>query len=163
MVVCNLALQFAHLGRQTVVVDAAGRRSTLHKRLACKRGPGLTEYLAGESSWEEVIQLTKYDSVDLIASGMRSPAGLKPLPASSMSGLLGLLRTIYDVVLVEGLPLSYGRGALALGRLAGDVLLVLRADTTDLGMLEAKLDLIEPMQIRLVGAVLNRAGAAAPS
>jgi tyrosine-protein kinase Etk/Wzc len=163
MVVCNLALQFAHMGRQTVVVDAAGRRSTLHKRLACRRGPGLTEYLAGEASWEEVIQLTKYDSVDLIASGARSPAGLKHLPASSMSGLLGVLRTIYDVVLVEGLPLSYGRGALALGRLAGDVLLVLRADTTDLNMLEARLDLIEPMQIRLVGAVLNRAGAAAPN
>jgi tyrosine-protein kinase Etk/Wzc len=133
LVVCNLALAFAHMGRQTVVVDAAGRRSTLHKRLDCKHGPGLTEYLAGEASWEEVIQLTKFDSVDLIARGARSPAGLKPLPASSMSGLLGLLRTIYDVVLVEGLPLSYGRDALALGRLAGDVLLVLRADATDLG------------------------------
>jgi capsular exopolysaccharide synthesis family protein len=157
LVVCNLALAFAHMGRQTVVVDAAGRRSTLHKRLDCKHGPGLTEYLAGEASWEEVIQLTKFDSVDLIARGARSPAGLKPLPASSMSGLLGLLRTIYDVVLVEGLPLSYGRDALALGRLAGDVLLVLRADATDLGMLEARLELIEPMPIRLVGAVLNRA------
>ena len=73
-----------------------------------------------------------------------------------MSGLLSLLRTVYDVVLVEGLPLSYGRGALALGRLAGNMLLVLRADATDLGALETKLDLIEPMQIRVVGAVLNR-------
>jgi hypothetical protein len=54
LVVCNLALAFAHMGRQTVVVDAAGRRSTLHKRLDCEHGPGLTEYLAGEASWEEV-------------------------------------------------------------------------------------------------------------
>jgi len=156
LVVCNLALAFAHMGRQTVVVDAAGRRSTLHSRLDCKRGPGLTDYLAGQASWEEVLQLTKYDSVDLVARGNRSAAGLKPIPSASMSGLLSLLRTIYDVVLIEGLPLSYGRGALALGRLAGNMLLVLRADATDLSTLETKLDLIEPMQIRVVGAVLNR-------
>lgn len=156
LVVCNLALAFAHLGRQTVVVDAAGRRSTLHDRLDCKRGPGLTDYLAGQATWEEILQLTKYDSVDLVARGSRSAAGLRPIPSASMSGLLSLLRTIYDVVLVEGLPLSYGQGALALGRLAGNMLLVLRADATDLSVLEAKLDLIEPMQIRVVGAVLNR-------
>jgi capsular exopolysaccharide synthesis family protein len=156
LVVCNLALAFAHLGKQTVLVDAAGRRSTLHERLDCSRGPGLTEYLAGEATWEEVLQFTKYDSVDLVARGTRSPVGLKPIPEASMSGLLSLLRTVYDVVLVEGLPLSYGHGALALGRLAGNMLLVLRADATDLGALETKLDLIEPMQIRVVGAVLNR-------
>jgi len=156
LVVCNLALAFAHLGRQTVVVDAAGRRSTLHARLECKRGPGLTDYLAGEASWEEILQLTRYDSLDLVARGNRSAAGLRPIPSASMSGLLSLLRTIYDVVLVEGLSLSYGQGALALGRLAGNMLLVLRSDATDLGLLETKLDLIEPMQIRVVGAVLNR-------
>jgi Mrp family chromosome partitioning ATPase/uncharacterized protein involved in exopolysaccharide biosynthesis len=157
LVVCNLALAFAHLGRQTVVVDAAGRRSTLHSRLDGKRGPGLTDYLAGQASWEEILQLTRYDSVDLIARGNRSAAGLRPIPSASMSGLLSLLSTIYDVVLIEGLPLSYGGGALALGRLAGNMLLVLRADATDLNTLETKLDVIEPMQIRVVGAVLNRA------
>jgi len=156
LVVCNMALAFAHQGRQTVLVDAAGRRSTLHARLDCQRGPGLTDYLAGQASWDEILQLTKYDAVDLVARGNRSAAGLKPIPSASMTGLLNVLRTIYDVVLVEGLPLSYGRGALALGRLAGNMLLVLRADATDLEMLESKLDLIEPMQIRVVGAVLNR-------
>ena len=72
-----------------------------------------------------------------------------------MSELLASLRSQYGVVIVDSPPLGAGVDAFSLGTMTGHILLVLRTGLTDREMAEAKLDVIDRLPIRIVGAVLN--------
>ncbi|UCF19815.1 MAG: polysaccharide biosynthesis tyrosine autokinase [Gemmatimonadota bacterium] len=151
----NLALAFADLGQRTLVIDGDVRRGCLHTRLGGFRKPGLIDYLAGRTSREQIIQSTGYASVDLIASGTRMQNAPELLQSANMSSLIARLRSDYDVILIDSPPLAAGVDPLVLATLTGNLLLVLRTGSTDRELLEAKLDMLAPLPIRLLGAVLN--------
>lgn len=151
----NLALAFADLGPRTLVVDADIRRGTVHKRFNGIRIPGLTDYLMGQATWRQIIQPAAVGSVDFIASGTRIQRGPELLQSDAMSSLVARLRAEYDVILIDCSPLAAGVDPLVLGTLTGNLLLVIRTGETDRALLEHKLDLLEPLPIRLLGAVVN--------
>jgi Mrp family chromosome partitioning ATPase len=72
-----------------------------------------------------------------------------------MQRLLTELGHRYDVIIVDSAPLGAGVDPLALGALTGNLLLVLRAGTSDRRMTEARLQVIDRLPVHLVGAVVN--------
>ncbi len=59
------------------------------------------------------------------------------------------------MIVVDCPPLAAGADALALGTLTGNLLLVVRPGSTDRELAAAKLDVVERLPIRILGAVLN--------
>ena len=153
-VTANLALFFANLGRRTIVVDADIRRGTLHHVLGTERTPGLTDHLRNGSEGP-LIRETGHENLWLLTSGSRMQDGPELLSSKAMRELVQRLRAEYDVVLVDSPPLGAGVDPFALGTLTGNMLLVLRTGTTDREMADAKLELLDRLPIRLLGAVLN--------
>jgi len=155
-VTSNLAISFAELGKRTVVVDADTRRGGLHRRLNAVRRPGLTDYLVHEEvSLEDVVQRSVYGAIDLIASGTRFRSGPELLQSAAMTALLARLRADYEVIIVDSPPLGAGIDPFVCGTATGNLLLVLRTGSSDRGLLEAKLESLDYLPIRLLGAVLN--------
>lgn len=151
----NLALGLAELGRRTLLIDGDIRRGDLHRLLDCPRKPGLTDYLLGNARPDEIIQSTAYPSLSLIASGTRIQEGPELLGSSAMAQLLNGLRPNYDAILVDTAPLGAGVDPFVLGTLTGNLLLVLRTGATDREMALAKLELLDRLPIRILGAILN--------
>lgn len=151
----NLALAFADLGHRTLVVDADIRRGAVHKLVQGVRRPGLTDYLAGHATWRDIIQRAGVGPIDFIASGTRVQRGPELLQSPAMSSLVARLRAEYQVILVDCSPLAAGIDPLVMGTLTGNLLLVVRTGETNRALLEHKLDLLEPLPIRLLGAVIN--------
>ncbi len=154
-VTANLALAFADLGRRTLTIDGDVRRGRIHQLLGGLRKPGLTDYLVGRVSLQQVVQPTGFRGLDRISSGTRRRAGPELLQSSAMAELMAEARSRYDVVLVDTPPIGVGADALALGTLTGNVVIVLRTGETNREMTEAKLDMLERLPIRLLGAILN--------
>lgn len=151
----NLALAFAESGHRTLLIDGDVRRGGLHKALGATRQPGLTDYLAGKASREEIVQSTQYPSVYFVASGTRMQTAPELLTSPAMSQFLMAARSSYGVVIVDTAPLAAGVDALALGTMSGSMLFVLRTGATDLGLTQAKLEVLDRLPVRLLGAVLN--------
>jgi len=154
-VAVNLGLAFAELGNRTLVIDGDVRRGRIHHLLGATRKPGLTDYLAGEASRERILQPTFSESLGCIGSGSRRQNGPELLQSSSMVSLLAELRPDYDVIIVDAPPVGIGADALALGTLTGNVVFVLRTGSTDRDMSETKLDMLERLPVRILGAILN--------
>jgi Mrp family chromosome partitioning ATPase len=72
-----------------------------------------------------------------------------------MQRFMAEVRASYDVIVVDSPPLAAGIDALILGTLSGGMLLVLRAGVTDRQLAEAKLDALDRLPIRMLGAVIN--------
>lgn len=154
-VAVNLARVFAELGLRTLLIDGDIRRGALHERLGCDRKPGLTDVLAGRAPHGDIARATDHPALHLVPGGSRMERGPELLASPEMRRLLADLRAIYDVVVIDSPPLGAGVDPLVLGTLTGHLLLVLRAGATHREWAEAKLDLLDRLPIRILGAVLN--------
>jgi polysaccharide biosynthesis transport protein len=150
----NLGVFFATLGRRTVVVDGDVRRGGLHHLLGTKRVPGLTEHLRGRSEGLAPLK-TDHENLWFIPSGTRRQDAPELLNSKAMRDLIIRLRAEFDVILVDSPPLGAGVDPFVLGTLTGNMVVVLRTGTTDRELADAKLEVIDRLPIRLLGAVLN--------
>jgi capsular exopolysaccharide synthesis family protein len=157
-VAANLALAFAYAGHQTLLVDGDVRRGVLHRLMGAQRKPGLTDYLLEQAASDQIVQQTQFPRLHFIACGTRTAQAPEFLGSGAMSRLVMTLRSHYGVVLIDSPPLGAGVDALSLGTVTGNMLLVIRGGRTDRELTEAKLDLLDPLPIRLLGAVINGVG-----
>lgn len=151
----NLALAFAEAGHRTILLDGDIRKGQLHRLFNLERRPGLTELLSGQGGAADVIRKTEFSQLDIVACGKRSSRAPELLGSATMQSLLQDLRTRYAVIIIDSPPLGAGIDAFALGSMTGNMLMVLRTGTTDREMAEAKLDTMDRLPIKVVGAVLN--------
>jgi len=151
----NLALTFADGGHRTLLMDADIRRGVLHRRFKVGRQPGLTDYLDEDATRDQVVQATEYPSLSFIGCGTRSRRAPELLGSAAMTSLLTALRPDYDVLLIDSPPLGAGVDPFILGTATGNVLLVLRTGYSHREMTGAKLEVLDRLPLRTLGAVLN--------
>ncbi len=154
-VASNLALAFADAGHRTLLLDADARRGALHRVLNVGRKPGLTDFLSGTVGRAEIVQETAYPSLSFIGCGTRTPSAPELIGSTAMNQLMSGLRSSFSVIVVDSPPLGAGVDAFALGTLTGNMMVVLRLGQTDKELTEAKLDVLDRLPVRLIGAVLN--------
>ena len=154
-VTSNLAIAFADMGHRTLVIDGDLRRGTMHRLLDARKKPGLTEYLAGAAKRGEIIQETKYPLLYAITAGSRGSAGPKMLGSPAMRQLVRDLKPDFDIILVDSPPLGACVDPMILGTLTRNLVLVLRTGSTDRQLAESKLDMLDRLPVRVVGAILN--------
>ncbi len=161
MISSNLALSFAEAGFRTLLIDGDIRRGKLHSIFGVERRPGLLDYLAGDSDAATVMrQVSVHGSLTLIASGTRKHRGPELLTSARLQALLNLVRSKFDVIIVDSAPLAAGVDAYALGVATRNMLLVMRTGHTERRVARAKMKLVERLPIRVLGAVVNAVSAA---
>ncbi len=151
----NLGHTFAEAGHRTLLIDGDLRRGVLHRRLGARRRPGVSDFLRGEVPLEAIVQATPYPSFSLIGCGTRAYNAPELLGSQTMSQLFDTLRPRYDVILVDSPPLSAGVDPLILGTLTGHLVVVLRTGFSHRDVASAKLEVLQRLPVRLLGAILN--------
>jgi len=151
----NLALTFADAGHRTLLVDGDIRRGLLHRRFKANRQPGLVDFLREEAGLDQIVQQTEYPRLTFIGCGTRTQRAPEVLGSVAMTQLVADLRGQYDVILIDSPPLTAGVDPFILGTVTGSMLVVLRTGHSHRDIIGAKLEVLDRMPIRLLGAVLN--------
>jgi succinoglycan biosynthesis transport protein ExoP len=155
LVSSNLALAFAGAGHRTLLIDGDIRCGTQDRTFGVAASPGLVDNLRDVSSLGDVVQSTSTDNLFLIARGSREYRAPELLVSDRMSGLVIAAREQFDVVIIDSAPFVAGVDAYALGAAAGSRLVVLRPGVTDRKLGAAKLEILDRLPVRILGAVLN--------
>jgi capsular exopolysaccharide synthesis family protein len=151
----NLALAFASAGSRALLIDGDVRHGTLHNTFESPLTPGLVDYLQGDAPVDSIVRSTASENLFLIPRGTRRNRGPELLVSELMSGLVHSMRSRFDVVIIDSPPFVAGIDAYALGAAAGSMLIVLRAGVTDRRLAAAKLELLDRLPVRILGAVIN--------
>jgi tyrosine-protein kinase Etk/Wzc len=154
-ITANLAHTFADGGHRTLLIDADIRRGVLHRRLSVRRRPGLSDFLRGEAQLDAIVQATQFPALSLIGCGTRAYNAPELLGSPAMTSLVNGLRSGYDVVLIDSPPLAAGVDPLILSTLTGTLALVLRTGYSHRDVAAAKLEVLQRLPVRMLGAVLN--------
>jgi capsular exopolysaccharide synthesis family protein len=155
LVASNLGLAFASAGSRTLLIDGDVRCGTLHTTFNVGVTPGLVDHLSGQATAASIVRSTASKNLWVIPRGTRRQRAPELLVSDVMSSLVQSVRSQFDVVIIDSPPLVAGIDAYALGAAAGSMVIVLRPAVTDRKLAAAKLEVLDRLPIRILGAVIN--------
>jgi polysaccharide chain length determinant protein (PEP-CTERM system associated) len=154
--VANLAITFSQAGSRTVLVDADFRRPVVHSVFGLPKEPGVTNYLAGKAPWEAVVRSSSVEGLDLVTCGVIPPNPSELLVSEKMKEFVAQLKSKYQTVLFDTPPVIAVTDAVVLSLLLDGVVLVASAGQTSSQGLARARSLLENVDARILGAVLNK-------
>jgi tyrosine-protein kinase Etk/Wzc len=125
----NIAASLTLLGNRVVIIGCDLRRPKLHLSFPNMTNKvGLTTYLIGKNTKEEIILPTPYEKLYIIPAGPVPPNPSELLQSTKMLELLETLKGEYDYVLLDTSPVGLVADSLTLMQLSDINLYILRAN-----------------------------------
>jgi Mrp family chromosome partitioning ATPase/capsular polysaccharide biosynthesis protein len=175
-VAASLAAANAASGKRTLLVECDLRRPSLPERLSINRSPGLSDYLAGQASAADILQVVTLSEGELTSNGRAADTPPPTLAAGKLvviaagspsirpAELLGSRRfgdfleqvvAAYDAVVLDSPPLLSVSDTLEIVPLVDSVLLCIRADQTTRDQARAVKDALAHLPDRTTGIVVT--------
>ena len=155
----NLAYTLSQLNNRVLLIDCDMRRPSLAAKLPIQKSPGLSNFLAGQSRSDNLIQQcgVKGDerAFHVIAAGHNPPNPMELLSSSRMEKMLNLLRQNYDYIILDLPPVGEVGDALAVAKLTDGILLVVRRNYCNRPALSAAVRQFEFIESKILGVVFN--------
>lgn len=151
----NLAVAMAQSGRKTVLIDADMRRPRLAHCFNLPNEKGLSNYLIGSCSLEEVLQAPGVANLQVITSGPIPPNPLDLIGLRSMDRLITLLKQQYQTIIIDSPPVGAVAEYIILMKYANTTICVVRSNYTNRYHLEKINKLYEDKKINNVSILLN--------
>ena len=151
----NFAAITAASGKKVLLVDADLRKGRVNQFFSMSRSSGLSELIAGTLSLEKAIRPSVLPNLDVITTGVFPPNPAELLLSDSFSQLLEKLSPSYDLVIIDTAPVLVAADTASVAPLAGSLLLVARAEKTQLGELNESVRRLAHAGCTANGVILN--------
>jgi Mrp family chromosome partitioning ATPase len=152
-----LAQNLAAVGLTVALVETDLRRHAFTTFFGPDRGNGLVSVILGETGVEEAVSAAEPYGFDVLHGITGGQSGLPDLLASDrFDDVMAVLRTGYDVVLLDTTPLLTAPDARIVGRHAEAVVFCVRWNATSRDEVRAALRVIDGIGLRPPGIVLTR-------
>lgn len=155
-ILSNLAVVMGQSGRRVLVIDCDLRRPSQHNLFDVSNKHGLTDILLGEMTAEEVIQATNYPRLDVITSGDLPPNPTELLGSPQMAEFLDMMKSQYDMVLIDTPALYSVIDAAVLVPLVESVVLVVAKAQSHRDALIAVRQQLSNVRAKAINVVINR-------
>lgn len=157
----NLATVMALSGKRVVLVDADMRRPRVAETLEMKAGKGLSTYLIGECTLNDIVENTDIPGLDVITAGPIPPNPLELVELPAMEELFRDLRSRYDHVVVDASPMGLVSEFVIIMRHVDLTLYIVRQGYTRRGALRLINDMYKEKKVERIDLILNdvKAGA----
>jgi len=134
----NFATLLAASGKRVLLIDADLRRGSLSEEFGLQRKDGLSDAIAGGVPLEQAIHHHVLPYLDVMSAGTLHPDPAGLMTSDAFAHALSTLSTRYDVVVVDAPPTLLASETAAMAPSMGTLLLVARADNSEMGeLLEA--------------------------
>ena len=155
----NLAHTLSQLDKRTLLIDCDMRRPSLSTKLPIVKVPGLSNYLSGQSTLENLFQYcgikNEEEAFTVIAAGRNPPNPVELLTSAKMGNMLQSLRKAYDYIILDLPPVGEVSDALAVAKYTDGVLLVARQNYGNRIEFTSAVRQFEFIDARILGVIYN--------
>ncbi len=152
-----LALSLTTLGRKILLIDGDLRKPYLHSYLGIKNEKGLTDYLIGSVSMEEVIRSISGSTLKMITAGSTSPNPSELLSSESFRALLEKALETFDRVIIDVPPVLYIPDGLVVAKHVHSSVLVCGSGMIFKKVVKTVVEKFDSIGHSFIGVVINRA------
>lgn len=123
----NLAKIIAKANKSVVVLDLDLRKSSLHLDFDIPNTIGISSYLSGQNTLEEITNFVEKDNVTVLTTGSLPPNPSELILSDKMKELIDTLKAKYDYVIFDTPPVGLVTDAMILINYADISFLVIKA------------------------------------
>lgn len=155
-VAANIALMMAQSDVKVVIVDTDLRAGRLSKFFKVPHAPGLSDYLSGQATLEEVLRPTEISpNLYVICRGTQTVRPYELLADKVMKELDLALKKQFAYVIYDSPPFRLVSDALAVAPIANGTFLVTRHKYSYESDIRAAVDALKFVKANLLGIVVN--------
>lgn len=151
----NLGAVLAQLGKRVVIIDADMRRGHINKEFGLPRAMGVSEFVTGQATLENIIKPTSVPNLYVVTTGQIPPNPSELLMHSRFEELLKQLSEQFDNLIVDAPPVLAVSDAAIIGRHVGATLMVARAGKHPIRELEQAVKRMNQAGVQVKGFVFN--------
>lgn len=152
----NLAVVMAQNGSKTILIDCDQRKPKLHKVFLTSNQKGLSDLLVGNFTFEDAVQKTHIENLDILTSGTKPPNPSELLASEKMKNFIEDLRKKYDCIIIDTPPVIAVTDAQIVSRHADGCLLVVASSQAEREAAVKAKELLEKVDAKILGVVLNK-------
>jgi capsular exopolysaccharide synthesis family protein len=158
-VAVNLAITLAKHKAPVLLVDADLRRPRVAKALGVENRTGLTNFLVGDASLDQVVQPTSIEGLFVVTSGPIPPNPAELLHGERLAELVrkGLER--FDRIVIDSPPVIAVSDARVVARCADGLYLVISMGKTSWRLIQRSIESLSTIGFGAHGAILNNLSA----
>jgi tyrosine-protein kinase Etk/Wzc len=151
----NLASIIAMNNLNVLLVGCDMRKPSLQKLFDHKDSQGLSNYLIGQVTLNEIIQPTKVKGLSFVPSGHIPPNPAELLENPLFDQFLDEVRARFDIVIMDNAPISIITDSVIVGRKADANLFILRQEYSHRDQIKFVNELSRQDKLRNVALALN--------
>lgn len=151
----NLAASLASSGKKTILLGFDLRKPRIHNYLDLENKAGVSNYLSGKASLDEIIVKTKQPNLSLISSGAIPPNPAELITTIKTKELFAELKKQYDFIIIDTPPIGLVADALLLQRESDLNLYVVRQGYSKREFLRQANDLYSTSKLHNLSLVVN--------
>ena len=164
-VINNLAIAFAQADKKVILVDTDLRKdNNKNEMFNVEKGEGLSDFikeisddkLENLAKSRKYIKETKIPNLHIIQNGTIPPNPSELISSNNMKNLLNLLKSMYDVVLLDGTPCMVVSDSIALSSMVDSTILIAENKKTKINDLKKTKKLIEDVNGKILGVISNK-------
>lgn len=155
LVVANLAVTLAQIGRRVIAADADFYTPALHLAFNAHHTPGLADWLADlTAASQPPLQATALPDLRLLASGTQPVIPADLISSDRITHAIARLGEMADLVLFNAPPLGAHSEAAILASRVDGALLVVEAGKTRRDSAQKARDILTRARARILGVVM---------
>lgn len=151
----NLAISLSFIEKRVLLIDADMRQGGIHELFSLESKIGLSDLLRSQGEFQNAIQTTSYERLDMIKNGSSFSSPGELLLSERMDRLLEWARERYSYVIVDAPPILAVNDTLGLVSKADSMLFVARANQTSVRQVKASLERLSSQESKIMGFVFN--------
>lgn len=156
----NLAATFQMAQKRVIILNLDLRKPTLHHYFNLENERGLSRYLVGEDTIQDIIFATGYSNLHLIPAGPIPTNPSELLLSNKLPKLLEALRSRYDYIFLDSPPIGLVSDTIPLMHQADQNILVIRENYSEQSFVQSIEDMIKKYNLQNISLVLNRSKSA---
>ncbi len=154
--VSNLAFLLGQKDKKVILIDLDLRKPKMQRVFNVPNKNGLTDYLSGKISYEELIQHSADFDFDFIVAGEKTTAVVNVLESAKMKELIVKLREQYDYVLLDTPPVIAVSDALYVARNADGVVFIVAQGVAKKTLVKEAIQNLKNNNVHVIGTVLTQ-------
>ena len=155
----ELAISLAEFGKKVLLLDCDLRKSVLVSKYVNYTGiNGLSQYLSGQASIEDVTYATQINGLCVIFSGPFPPNPVELLGGQTFKSLIEKSRELFDYIIIDTPPLGQVIDSAVVASICDGAILVIAENQINYRLAQNVKNQLEKSNCRILGAILNMTG-----
>ncbi len=151
----NMAITFAEMDAKVLIIDCDLRRPNLAKLLDVQNAPGLSNYLVGLNTSDEIVHKSSYNNLSYITAGNIPPNPVELLSSDNMARLIEKLEREFDYIFFDTPPVNLVIDTIVISKYVHGVVMIALQNSTDKEAIRYALNQLNFVGSKVLGFVLN--------